>query len=201
MGSTPTYNLPWPELGNDADGPGAFKNLAEATETALSGFTPPVPEGPKAVGLFKNSSPQAITSRVPSTAWTLVTWPSTYIDTSGGDLTVSANEIVNSSGGDLLVSCTAAICFDAHASGARWMSFRKTVSGTPAYFASDTKQTGNTGLVVVRSLMDVFVLEDGASLGIVCAQNSGGNLDIRSSLTSSGGPTNIFQVRILGDAP
>lgn len=35
MGATPTYKLPWPELGNLADGPDGYEDLAEAVEAAL----------------------------------------------------------------------------------------------------------------------------------------------------------------------
>jgi hypothetical protein len=35
MPNTPIYNLPYPELSDPPDGPGAFEALADATETAL----------------------------------------------------------------------------------------------------------------------------------------------------------------------
>lgn len=35
MGATPTFKLPWPELGNLADGPDGYEDLAEAVEAVL----------------------------------------------------------------------------------------------------------------------------------------------------------------------
>lgn len=36
MGQTTKFKLPWPEMNQSSDGPGAFRRLAEATEAALT---------------------------------------------------------------------------------------------------------------------------------------------------------------------
>lgn len=41
MGETTKYKLPWPEMNSSSDGPGAFRNLAEKTETAFNTVTVP----------------------------------------------------------------------------------------------------------------------------------------------------------------
>jgi hypothetical protein len=48
MPSTPEYALPYPALSDPPDGPGAFENLAEATETALAAVAASIPEIPEA---------------------------------------------------------------------------------------------------------------------------------------------------------
>jgi len=41
MGSSPVYNLPWPELPSQADGPAAFQSLATKLDTTLAGLVVP----------------------------------------------------------------------------------------------------------------------------------------------------------------
>lgn len=42
MGQTDVFDLPWPELGDLADGPDGYEDLARATEAALIGLKPTV---------------------------------------------------------------------------------------------------------------------------------------------------------------
>ena len=196
MGTTPIYDLPYPELtGTAPNGPAAFKALAESTETAIDGIS----QRFAVCGLYKQAA-QTISSRTPTTAWTQITWPSTYVNTSLGDLTVTSNEIVNTSGKNLYVAVTASLGWTNNTSGARWMSIRKTNGASVDYYASDTIQPETNGIAVTRTALLVLEVESGASLGVVGAQNSGGNLDVVASLTSSGGPVNFFQVEIKGVA-
>lgn len=151
------------------------------------------------IGRFKSAA-AAVVSRTPSTAWTQIAWPGDYLAKGAGVLSWDAatNEAVNLSTNSIIVGVDASIGWDSAAAGARWMSLRKTLDGVQSFFGSDVQQTGNTGLVVNRTRLSGLIMEPGARLAVVGAQNSGASLNIVASLTSAGGPVNFFQVEYKG---
>ena len=145
---------------------------------------------------------QAITSRTPTTAWTDVTWIDPSTDRGRGLITwdTATDSYVNAGDEPIIVGVRARVAFAGNATGARWMSIKRVTSGAvTSYVRSDTKQTGNTGVVVlevdIRTTMAV-----GDKLSVVAAQNSGADLDIIGTLTSSAGPANEFEIEFKGFA-